>query len=172
MNLIKSLFRNPWCTAITIGITSAAIGFALGWCTQADRSNATIAKLQLQNAETAARALAQARTNEQKLQAEAEALSETYQKEQKNAQNTIEKLRADLRAGTLRLSVPHSGKAAAHPDPMPADSAAQYPENRTRLDPETADALVAITADGDTAIRNLNRCIDQYTAIRKAWNAK
>ena len=172
MNSLKKLIQTPWLIAITVAMTGAVIGFMLGWRTQANRSAATIAQLQLQVAETAARALAQARTNELKLQAEAEALTETYQKEQKNAQNTIEKLRADLRAGTLRLSIPHTTGTTGYPEPMPADSTAQSPENRTRLDPETADSLVAITADGDTAIRNINRCIDQYTAIRKAWNAK
>lgn len=169
-NLITPNTRK-WLTATAL-ITSTAIGFVIGWRTNAHQTEATIAKLHQQNAETVARALAQARTNEQKLQAEAEALTTTYQKEQKNAQNTIEKLRADLRDGTLRLSVPRTDTPDTNPDPMSPDPTTQHPENRTRLDPETADTLITITADGDTAIRNLNRCIDQYTAIRKAWNAK
>ena len=168
MDTIKNIIRRPWITLVFTGIIGAAFGFAVGWRLHGSHSEATIAKIHQQSAEDVARALAQARSTEQKLQSEADTLIETYQKEQKNAQNTIEKLRADLRVGTLRLSVPRTDT----PDTMPTDPATQHPENRTRLDLAVADTLVTITADGDTAIRNLNRCIDQYSAIRKAWNTK
>lgn len=92
-----------------------------------------------------------------------------HHQEQTHAQAEINRLRAALRTGAVRLSVPTSGPAC--PGPQNAGPAAGPEQARAELDPATADALVAITADGDTAIRELNACIDRYDAVRQTLNA-
>ena len=41
-----------------------------------------------------------------------------------------------------------------------------------KLDPAFADSLVSITDDGDSAIVQLNACIDRYETMRKLVNGK
>jgi hypothetical protein len=87
------------------------------------------------------------------------AVEKTYRTEQANAQKTIDTLRADVRAGDVRLrvaaascipsasgnGVPGVGAAAGGVDGAGA----------AELDGSTADALLGITGDGDRAIRKL-----------------
>ena len=79
-----------------------------------------------------------------------------YTKEKQDAQIKITKLRADIDAGTLRLSIPS-------PVSNPASGAT---EARAELDRQTSQALITITTDGDEAIRDLNLCIDRYNQVR------
>jgi prophage endopeptidase len=79
-----------------------------------------------------------------------------YSKEKQDAQIKITKLRADLDAGTLRLSIPS-------PVSNPASGTT---EARAELDRSTSQALITITTDGDEAIRDLNLCIDRYNQVR------
>ena len=87
------------------------------------------------------------------------------QQEKTNAQKAFDRLDADLRSGTLRLSVRTTALPAS------ADSPAAGPvQARTDIDPSDAAALVRITADGDDAIRDLNTCIDGYNAVMQQAN--
>ena len=88
-------------------------------------------------------------------------------KERKNAEQQISNLRVALDAGTLRLSIP-----TAPAQPGPADPGVGAPEARTELDRSTSEALVAITADGDNAIRDLNECIDQFNEVKDRLNGR
>ena len=76
-----------------------------------------------------------------------------------DAQTQIDRLRADVRSGARRLSVVTAGLSAC-PDSGAAGGIVA--EARTELAAETADALVAIAADGDAAIRQSNALIDAY----------
>jgi prophage endopeptidase len=89
----------------------------------------------------------------------AEASAINLHKEKQNAQEKIDQLRADVRSGTVRLSVP----VRAVCDPSIAGG---NTEARAELDPKVSEDLIAITADGDQAIIELNTCIDQYNKIR------
>lgn len=89
----------------------------------------------------------------------AEASTINLHKEKQNAQEKIDQLRADVRSGTVRLSVP----VRAVCDPSAAGG---NTEARAELDPKVSEDLIAITADGDQAIIELNSCIDQYNKIR------
>jgi prophage endopeptidase len=90
-------------------------------------------------------------------------LSIKLEKANSNAKIEIVKRNADIADGTLRLSVPTSSICPT------ADSSSASTDNQTRteLEPAFAQTLIAITDDGDNAIRQLNACIDAYNAIRE-----
>ena len=79
------------------------------------------------------------------------------QKEKQSAKSKIDQLRADVSSGAVRLSVRASCSAA---------SAAGDSETRAELDGQTAQDLIAIAADGDQAIIELNACVDFYNKIK------
>jgi prophage endopeptidase len=79
-------------------------------------------------------------------------------KDKLDAQQKINQLRADVASGAQRLSIRASCSATV----AGGDS-----EARAELDPKTADDLIAITADGDQAIIELNSCIDLYNKFTK-----
>ena len=85
-------------------------------------------------------------------------LQTALEKANEDAKLKDDQLRAALRAGTQRLYVPIvTATTSATSEPT---------EERGQLDPTVADALVTITQDGDTAIRELNMCIDAYNTLR------
>jgi phosphosulfolactate synthase (CoM biosynthesis protein A) len=87
-----------------------------------------------------------------------QAATEQLHKDKEDAQKKINQLRADVASGAQRLSIRASCSATA------TSGAA---EARAELDPKTADDLIAITADGDQAIIELNSCIDLYNKFTK-----
>lgn len=94
---------------------------------------------------------------ESKMQDEAAATTAKLEKEKRDAEIKVNQLRADVAAGAVRLSVRASCSAS---------TAAGDSEARAELDPKAADDLIAITADGDQAIIELNSCIDFYNNLR------
>lgn len=96
----------------------------------------------------------------------------TSHQEKTHAQAEMDRLRAAVRAGTVRLFIPTAGAACpGSPAPEGASPSGGSAKARTELDPATADALVGITSDGDSAIRDLNACIDRYNSVRESLNA-
>ena len=87
-----------------------------------------------------------------------QAATEQLHKDKEDAQKKINQLRADVASGAQRLSIRASCSATV----AGGDS-----EARAELDPKTADDLIAITADGDQAIIELNSCIDLYNKFTK-----
>jgi len=94
---------------------------------------------------------------ESSMRDEAAATTAKLEKEKRDAQTKVDQLRADVAAGAVRLSVRASCSAS---------TAAGDSEARAELDPKTADDLIAIAADGDQAIIELNSCIDFYNNLR------
>ena len=82
---------------------------------------------------------------------------QTFEKEKQDAKNTINKLRADVSSGAVRLSIPVSSSCSSTPGAT---------ETRAELDKSVSQSLITITDDGDQAIRELNHCIDRYNQIR------
>jgi hypothetical protein len=80
-----------------------------------------------------------------------------------NAKTAIDSLRADVRSGAERLSVP---TRSCSPAPASGSAATGDPEARAELLPATALELIDIAADGDDAVRELNACVDKYNAVR------
>lgn len=95
---------------------------------------------------------------ESSMREEAAATTAKLEKEKRDAQTKVDQLRADVAAGAVRLSVRASCSAS---------TAAGDSEARAELDPKVADDLIAITADGDQAIIELNTCIDFYNKLRE-----
>lgn len=147
-------------TKSIILLAGLVTGIFLGWTINGWWSGNRIAKLEKDHAEAVLKAEQDARKKEQAMQAEHDALARKHEKEKKNAQTEINRLRGRIRAGTVRLSVPATACAVSQ---NPGTGIA---ETRAELDRKTADDLVAIAADGDEAIRKLNLCIDQYKALQ------
>ena len=114
-----------------------------------------------------AKANAEARDTEQKLNAQVADLTTQLVKVQNDAQKQIAKRDADIANGKLQLYVRTKGTICA-PTNAPATSG---PDTATaQLDPAFAQSLVAVTDDGDTAIRKLNACIATYNQVRTMIN--
>jgi prophage endopeptidase len=92
-------------------------------------------------------------------------------KAQTDAKNVHDTVGSSLRSGALRLSVPTSTGFGLQPPKGATFAGGGLDQARAYLDPETAQSLVAITKDGDDAIRQLNTCIDSYNLIRGQVNA-
>ena len=102
--------------------------------------------------------------SQKRLRAEADQLTNQLKEAKDHAKNLqIERDRA-LRAGTQRMSI---RAANCVPAVVSTDSAAQlgaagHQEARAELVGEDAAAILAITDDGDDAIRDLNSCVERY----------
>lgn len=101
------------------------------------------------------------------------AQSMKHAEEARHAQAEVDSLRADLRASRVRLSIPvASCTAGGAPGSDSPTAGGARPEARAELMPETAADLVGIAAEGDAAVRQLNRLIDAYNALRDRYNAE
>jgi len=91
-----------------------------------------------------------------------------------NANKKIQALRNDVASGNRRLFIPVTTQAPncsvqTTTDALPT-SGSNTGEARAELDRKVADDLIAITAEGDSAIRKLNTCINQYNKIKDKLN--
>lgn len=145
--------------SLKVGLCIALLvaGF-LGGCSYKQRE---LNQLKADYAEQVQLALQENRNLEKRMQADADAMTVKYQKEQKNAEKTIKDLRSRIASGDLRLSVRTESTSG-----MPGGSGVESSEGRADVDRGTAQALVAITERGDSAIRRLNLCIDRYEFVR------
>ena len=151
-----SLF-NPW---VLLGILLAvASSFGTGYL---KGSNDEVSRQQLEIASLNA----QAREKEQILVTAIQNQSLKLQKANQDAKLVQQKRNSDIAAGTLKLRIPVKA-----PD-CPVHTASDAPiasgasvQATAELDRETAINLIAITDDGDKAIRQLNACIDAYNTV-------
>ena len=151
---------NPW---VILGIVFSVLSaFGGGYYKGKD------AEYQRQQLEIAA-LNAKARETEQAMSKVAQTYGETLRKANNAAKLKETKLRADLATGTLSLRIPVKATACptvqATGDAAPA-SGSDSGTASAELDRQTADALIAITAEGDAAIRKLNACIETYETLR------
>jgi hypothetical protein len=102
------------------------------------------------------------RSKEKQMQELVDTHSIELRKANDNAKNQVTKLQSDIASGQLRLSI------ATRPVQACSDSSstARDTTSRAELDPEASKSLIAITADGDNAIRSLNACIQIYNQVR------
>jgi prophage endopeptidase len=168
--LLKAL---PYLAAVALGVAWTAVAYHLGGAAREDA-----VRLQWQTERTAnARAVANA--IERTLDAERElgdvlaARDQQHRKEMEHVTSERDQLAEQLRTGAVRVSVPALTRSRACPatgaaDPAPASPAA---EARAELDPAFATAVARITSDGDSAIVDLNACIDRYNDVRARSNA-
>jgi hypothetical protein len=156
-----SLF-NPW---VLLGILMAVIGSFGGGYLKGSEDEVTRQQLEI------AALNAEARVKEQALISAIQTQSTKLQKANQDAKLAQQKRNADIESGALRLRLPV--KAANCPIPASDDSPTPTGDSvqaTTELDRETAKSLVAITDDGDKAIRQLNACIDAYNSVYQTLN--
>lgn len=151
---------NPW---VILGIVMAVLSaFGGGYYKGKD------AEYQRQQIEIAA-LNAKARETEQAMSKVAQTYGETLRKANNAAKAKENKLRSDIAAGSYSLRIPVKAPTCptvqATGDATPA-SGSDSGTASAELDRQTADALIAITAEGDAAIRKLNTCIQTYEQMR------
>ena len=153
-----SLF-NPW---VILGIVLAVLGsFGVGYSTgelnEYERQQLEIAALN-----------AKARETEQAMAKVAQTYAETLRKANNVAKIKENRLRDDIATGALSLRVAVKAPQCALQAATDAAVASGGDAGTTsaELDRSVADALIAITAEGDAAIRKLNTCIQTYDQMR------
>jgi prophage endopeptidase len=116
---------------------------------------------------------AEARQKEQALVAAVTTQATKLQKANQDAKLIAKERDAAIASGALKLRIPV--KAPVCPVQTPGDPPAPVGDSvqtGAELDAKTAQSLVAITDDGDKAIRQLNACIDAYNAIYQTLRSK
>ena len=150
---------NPW---VILGIfvavmSSFGAGYFTGEQNEYERQQLEIAALN-----------AKARETEQTMAKVAQTYAETLRKANHVAKIKETRLRDDIATGALSLRVavkaPQCALQAAT-DTAPA-SGGDAGTTSAELDRSIGEALIAITAEGDAAIRKLNTCIQTYDQIR------
>lgn len=139
---------------------------------QWQENRVSTARLELVNSKAKielAAATARAEVAEKKLKDGHAAIDETLKKEKEDAKVTIDALRADVRRGAVSLSI---ATRALRAGAGSADPTVGYIETRAELVPEAAVALIDIAADGNSAVLELNACIDKYHAVEQASKSK
>lgn len=119
-----------------------------------------------------------AEANEQARQVEAQmavvatTYATTLRKNETNAQKKISDLRTAVASGERKLFIPTEAPNCGVQTSTDASlaSGSDTGEARAELDRKVADSLIALTAEGDTAIRKLNTCIEQYNTIKDKLN--
>jgi prophage endopeptidase len=156
-----SLF-NPW---VLLGILMAVVGSFGGGYLKGSNDEVTRQQLEI------AALNAEARAKEQALITTIQTQSNKLQKANQDAKLAQQKRNLDIDSGALKLRIPV--KAPVCPVHTPTDTPVASGDSvqaTTELDGETAKSLVAITDDGDKAIRQLNACIDAYESVRESLN--
>jgi hypothetical protein len=151
-----SLF-NPWVLlGILMAVLSAAgSGYYKGQHDENTRQQVEIAALN-----------AKARETEQRMGEVAQTYGETLRKANNVAKVKEDKLRSDIASGKRKLFIPIQTPDCAVSAATDAAPTTGDTETRAELDPRIAESLVDLTSRGDTAIRQLNACIDQYNEMR------
>ena len=156
-----SLF-NPW---VLLSILMAVLGaFGSGYYKGGEDENAR------QQAEIAALNAA-AREKEQALVAAVNNQTTQLIKATNDAKLAQQKRNSDIDSGAIKLRIPV--KAPVCPVSTTADAAPASRDSvqaTAELDREIAKNLIAITDDGDKAIRQLNACIDAYNTVYQTLN--
>ena len=116
---------------------------------------------------------AQARQKEQVLAAAVNAQATQLMKANQNAKLLQQKRNADIDSGALKLRIPVKTDCSV---PTSSDTTSAVGSNAgtssAELDGQTAKSLVAITDEGDTAIRKLNTCIALYNEAYQTLKGK
>jgi hypothetical protein len=148
---------NPaiWITFLLSLLASFGAGYYKGGVDEFLKQQAEIARLN-----------DEARQKEQALVTAVQTQATQLVKAEQNAKVLLQKRNSDIDSGSLKLRIPVktpvcSVQATSDAAPAPRDSIQATAE----LDREIAKTLIAITDDGDKAIRQLNACIDAYNTV-------
>lgn len=115
-----------------------------------------------------------ARQKETQLATVATTYANVLRKNESNAQKKISDLRTAVVSGERKLFIPVTTETPNCSVQASTDasttSGSDTGETRAELDRKVADSLIAITAEGDTAIRKLNTCISLYNELTQKEN--
>lgn len=89
-------------------------------------------------------------------------------KENDDAKRENDLLLARIKRADVRVSIP--ARACRENVSGSGHSGTDDGKTRAELDPALVERILAVGRDGDTAIRNMNQCIDQYQALAKLCN--
>jgi hypothetical protein len=115
---------------------------------------------------------AQARAKEAALTTAVNTTANALRTTNEKAKIDTQKLHSALDSGALRLRLPVKATCPVYTTTDPAPAPRDSVQADAELDTETAKRLIAITEDGDKAIRQLNACIDAYSDIYNTLNQK
>ena len=155
---------NPY---FLLAVVLAVIGSFSGGYWKGSKDEVTRQQLEI------AKLNAEARQKEQALVTAVTTQATKLQKANQDAKLIAKERDAAIASGNLKLRIPVKTpvcpvQAAGDPTPAPRDSV----QTGAELDAKTAQSLVAITDDGDKAIRQLNACIDAYNNIYQTLRSK
>jgi len=156
-----SLF-NPW---VLLGILMAVLSAFGGGYLKGSNDEVTRQQLEI------AALNAEAREKEKALIAAVQTQSTKLQKANQDAKLAQQKRNLDIDSGALKLRIPIQAPVCpvhtATDTPVASGDSVQA---TAEFDRETAKSLIAITDDGDKAIRQLNACIDAYNNVYQTLN--
>lgn len=115
---------------------------------------------------------AEARAKEAALTTAVNTTADVLRKTNEKAKTAAKERDAAITAGTYKLRVPVKTTCPVHTTADPAPPSGDSVQATAELDREIAKTLIAITDDGDKAIRQLNACIDAYNAAYQTLNSK
>jgi hypothetical protein len=159
-----SLFNPYVLLGIVLAIFSAfGGGYYKGGQDEVSRQQLEIAKLN-----------SDARQKEQALTAAVNAQATQLMKANQNAKLLQQKHNADIDSGALKLRVAvKASECALHASTdATATSGADLGTATAELDGETSKALIALTSEGDAAIRKFNTCVNLYNEALQTLKGK
>jgi len=117
---------------------------------------------------------ADARQKEQALTAAVNAQATQLMKANQNAKLLQQKHNSDIDSGALKLRIPVKTPLCplSTSTDATATSGANLGDSTAELDGETAKALIALTAEGDAAIRKFNTCVNLYNEALETLRSK
>jgi hypothetical protein len=150
---------NPW---VILGILMAVLSSFGGGYYKGEHDEYTRQQIEI------AALNAKARETEQAMAQVAQSYGQTLRKANNVAKAKEDKLRSDIASGERRLFIPVKAPQCAVSATSDTTTASGDHSGTAsaELDRKTADDLVAIAAEGDTAIRKLNACIQTYETMR------
>jgi hypothetical protein len=152
--------------SILLALAWTALAFVTGQRLEAAKGRAEVATLQAQYSNQLAALQRTLIVASEQLTTTLAQRDAAHRKEISDVQEDAQQRAAALMSGRLRVSVP-----VANCTPAPAATGAPADDDRqarAELAPETAAALDRIVSDGDSAILDLNACIDRYNDVRDA----
>jgi hypothetical protein len=152
--------------AVLLALAWTALAFSAGRLVEAAKGAAEVATLKSQYSDRLAEAQSAVMHAGEQLTTQLAERDTIHRKEIADVEQVAQQRAAALMSGRIRVSVP---VASCTPTPVTiGTSAVTDGETRAELASETAAALDRIASDGDSAILDLNACIDQYNTVRNA----
>lgn len=156
-----SLF-NPW---VILALICSFLGFGAVAYTKGEDSERERQQLEI------AALNAAARDKEQALLKAINTKTTQLVKANNEAKLQTQKLHSALDNGSLKLRIPvKASNCAVYTAPDTPVASGDSVQAGAEIDAEIAKSLIAITDDGDKAIRQLNACIDAYTTVYETLN--